>query len=293
MGGIAFTWNRSHTIGFVSLVVWGLIMMWVVANNVLSDPSTLSSFPMWLIGGLSYGAVGLAVANLVVGLMRTGSFAFPTASTTLYAVALLGFEIWRGIIGDGFGEVMANAVLTIVWFALTAVLPYAIGHYGIRRIMLPRLETGGRNRLERWALANPLVSGGALSAILIYALMIFVLSVDQYGFLTGISLMIFVPLGMAVVSGVAAAASPRAAVVLDLVALTVHALLFCSMAFINTTCFVGEICAALPGGLVFGWLESDWETIMTYAVPIVGAMVVGGLIGGLVGMVSRRQNAVH
>lgn len=296
MRGITFTWNRTHTIGLVGLLAWGVVLTYVVVVNFSSDylVDQATSFPVWgmaILGGLVYGGVGLAVSNLVVGLMRTGSFSFPVASAALYAVMLLGMEFWHGLASAALADIALIVATILIWFSLTAALPYAIGHYGIRRIMLPRLEAGGRNRLERWALSNPLVAGSALAEVIIYALLIVLLCLDTYGFLFSISLMLFVPLGMMVVSGVAAAASPKTAVVLDAVSLLIHALFFCRLILISTQCYVGNTCVALPGGLFFNWNNADVSTIIVFGAPIAIALVIGGLIGGVAGVCARRRRA--
>lgn len=182
VGGRKFAWNRAHTIGLVALLAWLLLLAWFSDFFVL-DPSvwydeTPEGFT-WLVSQLTLWPVALAVANIVLGILATGSLAFPLVSALVGPVVfgLANFLLLPGHgsavfwYGERWSSIMATQlwrqtgyslfgalVLAVAYLAL-AFLAFGLGRFGVRRLFAKPAPGSRRARLLARMKANPLMAG--------------------------------------------------------------------------------------------------------------------------------------
>ncbi|KAB7789587.1 hypothetical protein F7D09_1911 [Bifidobacterium leontopitheci] len=210
----AFTWNRAHWIGMVALFV--LLLMLVMGSNMFVPEEgyndALKMTPpdrfVWLTSMTVHWPIALAAANLILGLIRTGSPSFPLASALL---GPLGFgwanmrltptrvyrdwDDWLALMrSDGLrpvGQTMYGmAVLTMTYLSV-AFICYAIGRYGLRVLFVdpdPRSMSG---RLLAWVRADTVRFGCWLTLAVTYGLLLAMIIIPGQG-MAGVLMINFV-----------------------------------------------------------------------------------------------------
>ena len=87
-----FTWNRAHWIGMVVLAMVLLLLQFgasafaVVVSEADREAGSPDHF-IWLTSMMTFWPLALGLANLILGLIRTGSLSFPLASTLIGPLA--------------------------------------------------------------------------------------------------------------------------------------------------------------------------------------------------------------
>lgn len=291
-------WLRTYAIAMTGLAAFLILAGMLTAWNVYAssaDPTfalaTSGSVPDWWRATMLCGGIGLALGNLVVGALRTGTPATPATGAAAFWAVIFVVQAAYGVSGAFPADNLANATIMALWFAAAAFLPYAIGRYGLRRLAVepnPATRTG---RMLLRSRRNPIETGCWIALACLYGLLAWLWSIDQYGWATALYLIAANTVGMLAIAIIAAAANAKP---WRLVAVGFVAQAAASVALIDPIYTDGcptyvqtGSCMALPNG--WDLYLDDLPAIATYCgIPLAGALI-GLAIGTAVRMVARRR----
>ncbi|MBT1161100.1 MULTISPECIES: hypothetical protein [Bifidobacterium] len=186
------SWNRAHWIGVIALAVLLLLISYSRLATFLPEldgrpiPDGFVWTPVMTAG---YWPVGLGVANLVLGSIRSGSLSFPLVSALMGPLGfgwahlrMLGYveyyrwDDWLELMREHGGELAVQALggcaVLLLAYAAVAFCCFAIGRYGLRRLFIAPSETSASGRMVTWARRDAVRFGCWLTLAITYGLVI-------------------------------------------------------------------------------------------------------------------------
>lgn len=186
------TWNRAHWIGVIALAT---LLLLVTYSRLVTFLPELDGRPIpdgfvWVpVMTAGYWPVGLGVANLALGSIRSGSLSFPTVSALmgplgfgwahLRMVGYVEYRRWsdwlalmRAHGGELLVQTLYGSAVLLFAYAAVAFACYAIGRYGLRRLFLAPPPTSASGRMLAWARRDAVRFGCWLTLAITYGLVI-------------------------------------------------------------------------------------------------------------------------
>ncbi|NEG89007.1 hypothetical protein [Bifidobacterium aerophilum] len=184
------SWNRAHWIGIIALFVLLSLILYSRLATFLPEldgrpiPDGFTWVPVMTAG---YWPVGLGVANLVLGSIRSGSLSFPLVSALMGPIGfgwahlrMLGYveyhrwDDWLTLMREHGGELAVQAlggcVILLLAYTAVAFCCYSIGRYGLRRLFLAPAPTSASGRMVAWARRDAVRFGCWLAMAITYGL---------------------------------------------------------------------------------------------------------------------------
>ncbi|MBW3092497.1 hypothetical protein KIH79_05970 [Bifidobacterium sp. 82T10] len=186
------SWNRAHWIGVIALggLLWLTAYYYRYAAFLpeLGDRQVPDGF-IWLPMMAILWPAGLALANLILGSIRSGSLSFPLASALmgplgfgwshLRMVGYVEYRRWpdwltlmRAHGGELLVQTLYGSAVLLLAYAVVAFSGYAIGRYGLRRLFLAPPPTSASGRMLAWARRDAVRFGCWLTLVVMYGLIL-------------------------------------------------------------------------------------------------------------------------
>ncbi|MBT1171678.1 hypothetical protein [Bifidobacterium sp. SO4] len=190
-----FTWNRAHGIGIAALGMLLILLVWAsglfVIDPALTSETTRTVLPgfAWQTSMIGLWPVGLGLANLILGSIRSGSLSFPLASALLGPVGFgwaslrlmpggradwryLPFADWLALMRtEGLrlaATTLGGCLILLAAYAAIAFVCFAIGRYGLRELFVDPPPASASGRLLAWIRRDTVRFGCWLTVVLIY-----------------------------------------------------------------------------------------------------------------------------
>lgn len=196
-----FDWNRAHWIGMVSLTALLILLVWSSSAFTSVIPTQTPDRFVWLPSMTAFWPISLALANLLVGMVRTGSWSFPLASAV---IGPLGFgwgnlrltpgstyrtwDEWLSLMHtDGLrlvGQTLYGMAVLLAAYAALAFACYAIGRFALRSLVSAasaRTQTANEGRLTGWIRRDIVRFGCWVAAAVLYALLLMTMVIPGQG----------------------------------------------------------------------------------------------------------------
>lgn len=220
-----FAWNRAHWIGMVVLAMVLLLLQFgasafaVVVSEADREAGSPDHF-IWLTSMMTFWPLALGLANLILGLIRTGSLSFPLASTLIGPLAFgwtnLRFQPgypyltwpdwWALMRADGMrliGQTLSGMGMLLVFYAAVAFICYAIGRYGLRELFVDPNPQTASGRLLAWIRQDAIRFGCWLAAAIMYGLLLTLILASGTAAMAAVLLINFViPPALLIINGV-------------------------------------------------------------------------------------------
>ncbi|RSX54323.1 hypothetical protein D2E25_0631 [Bifidobacterium goeldii] len=322
-----FTWNRAHWIGIGALMMMLAVLIWgasafIVEPEAVSDSAlTDANGFVWHTSMATFWPIALAITNLILGSIRTGSLSFPVASALLgpvgfgltnlrmrptrqFANAYLSNGEWLELMrADGPRIVMQTfvaCVLLLVCYSAIAFACYAIGRYGLRTLFVNPPPASASGRMLTWIRRDTVRFGCLLALAIMYGLLLTLTLIGgDAAFMGAIMINFALPPALLVICGAWASRDnkqpqPGVAALLKtyafplIAALAAVPFLMLLISPFDTECALGVTCTRL-GGVFVQWYAI--ETIGFFALVYVIASYIGFLSVRVVRWIVRRVSS--
>lgn len=195
-----FTWNRAHGIGIAALGVLLILLVWASGLFII-DPTSASESTRTVLPGFAWQTsmiglwpVGLGLANLVLGSIRSGSLSFPLASAPLGPIGFgwanlrlmpggradwryLPLVDWLALMRtEGLRLVattLGGCLMLLAVYAAIAFICFAIGRYGLRELFVDPPQASASGRLLAWIRRDAVRFGCWLTVALTYGALLY------------------------------------------------------------------------------------------------------------------------
>lgn len=315
-----FAWNRAHWIGMVVLAMVLLLLQFgasafaVVVSEADREAGSPDHF-IWLTSMMTFWPLAMGLANLILGLIRTGSLSFPLASTLIGPLAFgwtnLRFQPgypyltwpdwWALMRADGLrliGQTLSGMGMLLVFYTTVAFICYAIGRYGLRELFVDPDPLTLNGRMLAWVRRDTIRFGCWLATAIMYGLLL-TLILDGSGpaaFAFALLINFVVPPALLVINGIYALrpdslTHPWRSLLFPLVCTLVPApMLMALITVYEDTCPVGSTCT-LIGDRYLSWNSIDQVAhfVIVFAVAsLLGFGVVWAVASAATRIAARR-----